>query len=193
MQTILDPWPWYVAGPLIAAVMTLLLLSGKTFGASSNLRTLCAICGAGAKSKFFDFDWRSQRWNLTVMLGAALGAWIAVAFLNGDAAVPLNPATVERLQTLGVDDAGHAYQPVGLFGDRVSSSPPVLATLAVGGFLIGFGTRYAGGCTSGHAITGLSQLQLPSLIAVVGFFLGGLAMTYFFLPAILRALLLPAV
>jgi len=57
--------------------------------------------------------------------------------------------------------------------------------LVGGGILIGFGTRWAGGCTSGHAISGLSNLQLPSLIAVIGFFIGGIIMTYFLLPTIL--------
>jgi uncharacterized membrane protein YedE/YeeE len=52
--------------------------------------------------------------------------------------------------------------------------------LLVGGVLIGFGTRYAGGCTSGH-VSGLSNLQIPSLKAVIGFF-GGLIMSYFYSP-----------
>jgi len=56
--------------------------------------------------------------------------------------------------------------------------------LAFGGLMVGFGSRYAGGCTSGHAISGLSDLQIQSLIAVAGFFIGGLLMTYFVLPLI---------
>ena len=186
MQALSDPWPWYVAGPLIAFVMASLILSGKTFGASSNLRTLCAI--AGAREGFFDYDWKAQRWNLVVMAGAALGAGLATAFLDGTAAVPISAETVAELQAYGVADAGAAYAPGVLFGAAAWTSPASLATLVVGGLLIGFGTRWAGGCTSGHAITGLSQLQLPSLVAVVGFFAGGLLATWGILPWLLPLL-----
>ena len=181
-----EPWPWYVAGPLIALVMALLILAGKTFGASSNLRTLCAV--AGARGGFFDYDWRAQRWNLVVMLGAALGAALATLLLDGTAAVPISDDTVAALRSYGIADAGAAYAPGVLFGAAAWSSPASLATLVVGGLLIGFGTRWAGGCTSGHAITGLSQLQLPSLVAVVGFFAGGLLATWGVLPWLLPLL-----
>ena len=180
------PWPWYVAGPLIALVMALLVLGGKTFGASSNLRTLCTI--AGARGGFFDFDWRAQRWNLVVMAGAALGAALATWLLDGTGAVPIGAGTVAELEAFGIADAGEAYAPGALFGPGAWSSPAALATLAVAGVLIGFGTRWAGGCTSGHAITGLSQLQVPSLVAVLGFFAGGLLATYFVLPWLLPRL-----
>ena len=186
MQALSAPWPWYVAGPLIALVMALLVLSGKTFGASSNLRTLCAV--AGAREGFFDYDWRAQRWNLVVMLGAAIGAGLAAFFLDGAAAVPISEATVAQLRDFGVADAGAAYAPGVLFGAAAWTSPAALATLVAGGLLIGFGTRWAGGCTSGHAITGLSQLQLPSLVAVLGFFAGGLLATYGILPWLLPLL-----
>lgn len=180
------PWPWYVAGPLIALVMGLLVLSGKTFGASANLRTMCTM--AGARGDFFDFDWRAQRWNLTVMAGAALGAALATWLLDGTGAVPITPDTAAELQALGVRDAGAAYAPGALFGAEAWTSAYSLATLVLGGLLIGFGTRWAGGCTSGHAITGLSQLQLPSLVAVIGFFAGGLLATHLILPELLPRL-----
>lgn len=183
MSSLSAPWPWYVAGPLIALVMALLVLNGKTFGASSNLRTLCSI--AGARTGFFDFDWRAQRWNLVVMLGAALGAALATWLLDGTGAVPIGAETVAELEALGIDDAGEAYAPGALFGAEAWTSPLSLATLIVGGLLIGFGTRWAGGCTSGHAITGLSQLQVPSLVAVIGFFVGGLFATHLILPYLL--------
>jgi len=152
MEHILNPWPWYVSGPLIALVMALLLYFGKTFGMSSNLRTMCSIAGAGKFSDFFKFKWKDQLWNLTVVFGAVIGGYIAVNYLSNDSGTELNPTTV--------------------------------TLLVLGGLLVGFGTRYAGGCTSGHAITGLSSLQKPSLIAVVGFFIGGLIMTNFILPLI---------
>lgn len=66
---------------------------------------------------------------------------------------------------------GEAYLPDELFATDALTDPKSLAILLFGGLLIGFGARYAGGCTSGHAISGLSNLQLPSLIAVVGFLL----------------------
>lgn len=184
MDWIYEPWPWYVAGPMIALIMALLILVGKSFGMSSNLRTMCSICGAGKKADFFRFDWRTQNWNLVVVLGAIIGGYVASHILTKDAAVAINPNTIEDLKTLGFESAGTAYLPTELFDNTVFSDIKGLLLLAVGGLLIGFGSRYAGGCTSGHAITGLSHLQLPSLIAVVGFFIGGLIMVHLLFPLI---------
>lgn len=184
MEWIFGPWPWYVAGPLIAGIMFLLIFGGKTFGMSSNLRTMCAIGGAGKKADFFNFDWKSQRWNLTVMIGAVIGGFIAANFLSYETAVDINPKTVAALQNLGFETAGEAYLPGELFGMDAFTDPKVLAILLIAGLLIGFGARYAGGCTSGHAISGLSNLQLPSLIAVLGFFIGGLVMVHLLFPLI---------
>ena len=184
MNWIFEPWPWYVAGPMIAFIMFLLLMIGKQFGMSSNLRTLCAICGAEKASDFFKFDWRGQRWNLTVVLGAILGGFIASNFLTADAAVEISPETIENLKSLGFESAGKAYLPSELFDASVFYDIKKLSILAIAGLLVGFGTRYAGGCTSGHAISGLSNLQLPSLVAVVGFFIGGLLMIHVIFPLI---------
>ncbi len=181
MELICGPWPWYTSGILIAFVMFLLLMNGKYFGVSSNLRTLCTICGAGNKIDFFKFDWKAQKWNLFLITGAAIGGFIAVNFLSADTNIALNPKTIETLDVLGFKDAGANYLPTELF--RFDSVKSVLL-LALGGLFIGFGTRYAGGCTSGHAISGLSNLQLPSLIAVLGFFAGGLAMIHLVFPLI---------
>ncbi|MCM4158617.1 YeeE/YedE family protein [Antarcticibacterium flavum] len=184
MNYILEPWPWYVAGPLIAGIMFLLLFTGKNFGMSSNLRTMCTIGGAGKKADFFDFNWKSQRWNLMVVVGAVLGGFIAANLLSTDIAVDINPDTVSTLEVLGFDSAGEAYLPNELFATNALTDPKALVILLTGGVLIGFGARYAGGCTSGHAISGLSNLQLPSLIAVVGFFIGGLVMIHLLFPLI---------
>lgn len=184
MNWILEPWPWYVSGPLIAGIMFLLLFAGKNFGMSSNLRTMCTIGGAGRKADFFDFNWKAQRWNLMVVVGAVLGGFIAANFLSPDMAVDINPATVSTLEGLGFESAGEAYLPNELFATNALTDPKALAILLIGGLLIGFGARYAGGCTSGHAISGLSNLQLPSLIAVVGFFIGGLVMIHLLFPLI---------
>ena len=182
MEYILQPWPWYVSGPLIAIVMFLLLYFGRTFGMSSNLRTLCAIGRAGKKIEFFKFDWKSQRWNLIVVLGAILGGFIAHFLLSNPTNIDLSQNTIQDLNALGFENAGKTLLPPELFSWDAVFSLKGLSILIIGGFLVGFGTRYAGGCTSGHAITGLSSLQLPSLIAVVGFFLGGLIMIHFIYP-----------
>ena len=184
MEILLQPWPWYVSGPLIALVMFLLLMMGKRFGMSSNLETMCAICGAGKKSEYFNFDWRANRWNLLVILGAAFGGFIGAHFLSESEAVAISSETVESLENLGFESAGEAYLPERLFSLGALTEPGSLFLLLMGGLLIGFGARYAGGCTSGHAISGLSNLQLPSLIAVVGFFIGGLVMVHLIFPLI---------
>lgn len=184
MECILQPWPWYVSGPLIAIIMFTLIYFGKTFGMSSNLRTFCTIAGAGKKTAFFDFDWRSQRWNLIVVLGAVIGGFIACFLLSNPTNIDLNPETVENLTQLGFENAGKSLLPPEIYSWDAVLSLKGLSILIIGGFLVGFGTRYAGGCTSGHAITGLSSLQMPSLIAVIGFFIGGLMMVHLLFPLI---------
>jgi len=184
MEILLNPWPWYISGPLIALVMALLLYFGKTFGMSSNLETLCAIGGAGKISDLFKFKWKDQLWNLTVVLGAIIGGFIATHYLSNDSNIALNPKTIIELQNLGFKNAGTALLPNELFSIESLKSTKTLIILILGGILVGFGTRYAGGCTSGHAITGLSSLQKPSLIAVIGFFIGGLIMINFLFPLI---------
>lgn len=184
METILQPWPWYISGPLIALVMVLLVFFGKTFGMSSNLRTICSMGGAGKYADFFKFDWKSQKWNLTVVLGAIIGGFIAVQFLSDGTTIALNAGAISDLNSMGFENVGATLLPPEIYGWKNVLSLKGVAILIVAGFLVGFGTRYAGGCTSGHAITGLSNLQLPSLIAVVGFFIGGLLMTHFLLPLI---------
>ena len=183
LEILKQPWTWYYSGAAIAFIMFILLYFGKSFGFSSNLRTLCTIAGAGKKVKFFDFDWKSQKWNLLFLVGSVLGGFIASTFLKSDQPLQLSNATIQDLKALGIQFDGQ-LNPSQIFGWEFISSIKGFLVLLVGGALVGFGTRYAGGCTSGHAISGLSNLQLPSLIAVVGFFAGGLAMTYFILPLI---------
>lgn len=102
MNWIYEPWPWYISGPMIAFIMFLLIMVGKNFGMSANLRTMCAICGAGNKSDFFKFDWRSQKWNLVVVFGAIIGGYIGSHFLTSDLAVVINPETIADLNALGL-------------------------------------------------------------------------------------------
>lgn len=184
MEYILQPWPWYISGPLIAMIMFMLIYFGKTFGMSSNLRTFCTLAGAGKKTEFFDFDWKSQKWNLIVVLGAVIGGFIAHFLLSNPTDIDLNPETVANLSKLGFEDAGKSLLPAELYGWDAVFTFKGMAILIIGGILVGFGTRYAGGCTSGHAITGLSSLQLPSLVAVIGFFIGGLFMIHLLFPLI---------
>ena len=182
MEWIFKPWPWYIGGPMIAFVLFLLLFFGKSFGMSSNLRTLCTICGAGKSTRFFDFNWKTQQWNLLVAFGAIIGGWIGMRWLSDEIIVQLNPDTIDQLHQLNIKSAGAAYMPEELFSLHALTNPKVLLSLSLGGLLVGFGARYAGGCTSGHAISGLSNLQLASLYAVIGFFIGGLLMNHFLLP-----------
>ncbi|WP_224491044.1 YeeE/YedE family protein [Robertkochia flava] len=184
MEWIYEPWPWYVSGPMIAVIMLLLLMAGKNFGMSANLRTFCTIAGAGKTNDFFRFDWKSQRWNLLLVAGAVMGGFLANTVLSRDTKVNINEDVVVELQNMGFESAGDAYLPTEIFSNDVFGQPITLGLLLLGGFLVGFGARYAGGCTSGHAISGMSDLQLPSLIAVIGFFAGGLIMINLLFPLI---------
>ena len=184
MEILSQTWPWYISGFLIGATMLLLVYFGKAFGVSSNLRSLCAMAGAGKSVPFFDFDWKAQRWNLVVILGGMIGGFIAVHYMSNPSNVNLNPQTVIQLQDMNIDAPHGKMLPDALFGPEVFSDPKTILILIVGGILIGFGSRYAGGCTSGHAISGLSNLQLPSLKAVIGFFVGGLIMVHLLFPLI---------
>lgn len=180
------PWPWYVTGPLIGLMVPVLLLVGnKSFGVSSNLRHLCAA-GLGGRFEYFRYDWRlAGAWNLAFVVGIALGGAIAVGLLGAGDGVALAPATQAALLKLGVHDL-NGLVPRELFGWHVLTTARGILMLVGGGLLVGFGTAYAGGCTSGHAISGLANLQLPSLIAVIGFFAGGLLTTWLILPWLLR-------
>jgi len=185
LELLTTPWPWYVTGPLIGLVVPALLVAGnRPFGVSSNLRHLCAI-GAPIKPAFLRYDWRQAGgWNLAFLAGATLaGAFIG--WLIPAPTLGIADQTVRDLAALGVTDVT-GYVPASLFSWSALGTLRGLVMIVFGGFLVGFGTAYAGGCTSGHGITGLAALQLPSLIAVAGFFAGGLAGTHLFLPLLLR-------
>lgn len=182
---LLQPWPWCFSGPMISFVLFLLLWTGKSFGMSSSLRPFCAAMGAGKNVPFFQFDWKAQSWNLVVASGAVLGGFIASNYLSASTTVAISPATITQLNEMGVLDAGQSYMPARLFSLAAFGSVKSVLLLSLGGFLVDFGARYAGGCTSGHAVSGLSNFQLPSLIAVIGFFVGGLIVNHFILPILL--------
>ncbi len=183
LEIIQQPWSWWFSGTVIAAIMFLLLYFGQSFGFSANLRTICSAAGCGKTAKFFDFNWKSQIWNLVFLVGAILGGFISNQFLSSDATIVVSEKTIADLSALGFA-APTSIQPPELFSWESVLTLKGFLILAFGGMLVGFGSRYAGGCTSGHAISGLSDLQLPSLIAVIGFFIGGLAMTFLIMPFI---------
>jgi uncharacterized membrane protein YedE/YeeE len=178
-----SPWPWYVSGPLIGLTVPLLLLLGnKAFGISSNLRHVCAMIPN--RNPFFNYDWRKVGgWNLVFACGMILGGFIGGVLLTNPEPLRLAATTERDLSALGLAADGRLV-PAALFS-LGSPSLAGLLIMVVGGFLIGFGTRWAGGCTSGHSISGLANLQLPSLVATVAFFIGGLIGTYLLLPLIL--------
>jgi uncharacterized membrane protein YedE/YeeE len=180
-------WPWYVAGPIIGLFVPVLLIVGnRMLGISSNFRHMCAMVAPG-KNAFLAYDWkRTGLWNLIFVSGIFIGGLLAATvFANPDPLIGISEATKADLtRQLGITDF-EGLVPRELFNWSSLLSPAGLLVLGLGGFLVGFGSRWAGGCTSGHAITGLADLQLPSLIAVIGFFAGGLLMTYLVLPLIL--------
>jgi uncharacterized membrane protein YedE/YeeE len=184
MEFITHTWHWSISGFIIGLVMLSLIYFGKVFGMSSNLRSLCSMTGIGKRVPFFAWDWKAQRWNLIVLVGAMLGGFVATHYLNDATNVTINPLTIQKLQNLNIDAPNAKLLPDAIFGNDVFTSINKIGLLIIGGLLIGFGSRYAGGCTSGHAISGLSNFQLPSLKAVIGFFVGGLIMVNFIFPLI---------
>jgi len=175
------PWPWYVAGPLIGLFVPALLIVGNAvFGVSSSLRHTCAAL-LPRSTKYLDYDWKEKGlWNLIFVLGILLGGFLAT---HGSVPhdVAISSATRADLAKLGIHDFS-GLAPREIFQWPALFSLRGFVCVIVGGFFVGFGTAYAGGCTSGHAISGLADLQLPSLIAVIGFFAGGLLATHFLLP-----------
>ncbi|PIE50680.1 MAG: hypothetical protein CSA38_01545 [Flavobacteriales bacterium] len=184
LELIKQPWAWYVAGPLVGLTVPLLLILGnKSFGISSSLRHFCAIC-APAKIPFFNYEWKKEVWNLFFVLGIFLGGFLATNFLSNPQPIELHPDLVNELSQYGINDFSRLV-PNDLMNLGSLLTPRGFILMVVGGFLVGFGTRYAGGCTSGHAIMGLSNLQFPSLVATICFMIGGFIMANFILPIIL--------
>ncbi|HEY0978615.1 MAG TPA: YeeE/YedE thiosulfate transporter family protein [Flavobacteriales bacterium] len=184
LDALRSPWPWYIAGALIGLTVPYLLLVGnKTFGISSSLRHLCAACFP-ANIEFFRYDWKKEVWNLFFVGGIAVGALLASSFLSDPNPLVLAEPTAAYLASKGITETGHLLPPE-IFSWEQLFTLRGLVFFVIGGFLVGFGTRYAGGCTSGHAIMGLSNLQWPSLIATCCFMAGGILMTWFILPHLL--------
>lgn len=184
LDLIKQPWPWYIAGPLIGLIVPLLLIIGnKSFGISSSLRHICAAC-IPANIAFFKYDWKKEVWNLFFVFGICLGGIIAIHVLANPQPMEVDPKLAEELAGYGITNYDHLVPADIISWDSLFSLRGFIL-MVVGGFLVGFGTRYAGGCTSGHAIMGLSTLQFPSLIATICFMVGGFLMANLLLPFIL--------
>lgn len=186
-NAIMGPWPWYVAGPILGlAVPLVLILGNRSFGMSGSLRHLCAMAVPG-RAEFFRYDWkRAGSWNLALALGFLVGGFIAATVLGGGGPVAVSAATTADLAALGVRDFSGVV-PAELLSWQALLTPAGAVAVVLGGFLVGFGAAWAGGCTSGHGITGLATFQLPSLLAVAAFFAGGIATTYLVLPLLFTA------
>lgn len=179
-----QPWPWYVAGPLIGlTVPALLLLGNKYFGISSSLRHICAAC-LPAKIPFFQYNWKKEAWNLFFVAGILIGGIIASHVLSNPKPIVVAQQTTNELEALGIP-VDNNLMPLSIFSIENIFNLKGLIFFVVGGFMVGFGTRYAGGCTSGHSIMGLSTLQWPSLIATCCFMIGGFIMTHLIFPWLL--------
>lgn len=184
IELLQHPWPWWAAGILIGlTVPALLILGNKHFGISSSMRHICAACFP-AGIPFFQYNWKREAWNLFFVGGIFVGAVIAAIFLADPNPVVVNPELARSLSEVGVTNYSHLV-PVDLFNWGSLLTLRGFILMVVGGFLVGFGTRYGGGCTSGHAIMGLSNLQLPSLIATICFMGGGFLMANLIIPFIL--------
>jgi len=185
IEWIKQPWPWYVAGPLIGLIVPLLLFIGnKAFGISSSLRHVCAAC-LPANIPFFKYDWKKEIWNLFFVAGIVIGAVLVTQFFSNPNPIELNPKLAADLQAQGIRNF-RGMVPTELFSWNALFTLKGIIMIVIGGFLVGFGTRYAGGCTSGHAIMGLSNLQLPSLIATISFMVGGFIVANLIMPIILK-------
>lgn len=185
LNILTSPWPWYVAGPLIGLMVPLLLLAGnKSFGISSSLRHVCAAC-LPANIPFFKYDWKKEIWNLFFVAGILIGAFLVARFFNNTEPVQINAKLATELSAYGITNY-EGLVPNDLFNWQNLFTARGIMMVVVGGFLVGFGTRYAGGCTSGHAIMGLSSLQWSSLVATVSFMTGGFIMANLILPYILK-------
>lgn len=184
MELLYEPWPWYVAGAVIGlTVPALLLLGNKKLGISSTLRQICAACYP-AKIPFFHYDWKKDSWNLFFAAGILLGGFLGGYVFANPEPVAVTAEAKNLFLSWGLNDVD-GLLPQELFNWKNLATVKGFLLMIVGGFLVGFGTRYGGGCTSGHGILGLSALQWPSLVATASFFIGGILFSHFVLPYIL--------
>ncbi|MEZ4910264.1 MAG: YeeE/YedE thiosulfate transporter family protein [Saprospiraceae bacterium] len=185
MESFLKPWPWYVAGPLIGLIIpTLLIIGNKNFGISSSLRHICASC-IPKNIDYFQYNWKKEIWVWMFIGGIFGGALIASTFFSNPDSIHINPKLALELEQYGVTDFSNPFLPTQIFSWESISTWRGFLFVVIGGILIGFGTRYADGCTSGHSIMGLSAMNWPSLVATVCFMAGGFLAANLIVPFIL--------
>jgi uncharacterized membrane protein YedE/YeeE len=185
IELIRQPWHWAIAGVLIGlTVPALLLLGNKKFGISSSLRHVCAMC-IPANIPLFKYDWKEEIWNLFFVAGVLIGGIIASQFLSNPNTIVISEETIASLKSFGITDFSQ-IMPAQIFSIENIFTLKGFVFFILGGFLVGFGTRYAGGCTSGHAIMGLSNLQWPSLVATCCFMIGGFFSANLLLPLLFK-------
>jgi uncharacterized membrane protein YedE/YeeE len=187
MDWLYAPWPWYVVGPLLGLFPAVLLVVGnRLFGVSSNLRHMCAAaipCGLA----YFTYDWRRDgAWNLLFALGILSGGFLAGFVFRNPDVIAISDATHRALEGLGIRDFS-GLAPAEIFNWSIFGSVRGWLLIVGGGFLVGFGTAYAGGCTSGHGLSGIADLQPASALALVAFFAGGIFATFVLVPLLLGA------
>lgn len=158
MEIFTSIWHWSISGFLFGIIMLCLNYLGGYFGLSSSYRTICSMAGLSNISIFFKYDWKKEIWQILFIAGIITGGYI-VHLLNAETAVP-----------------DKTYIPSNLFS---SNDPIALVVLFCGSLLSGFGARYAGGCTSGHLISGISNLQFPSFLVLLFFMIGGILTSTF--------------
>lgn len=184
IEIISQPWHWAFSGAMIALVLILLTWMGRSFGVSLSFRNICSISGAGKKSSFFNINIKDEYWRMVFVLGGIVGGIIGFTLLKSPEPVAIAESTIQGLKDLGLDypasdEKGLGFVPTDMY--NFGNLKGIIFAI-LGGFFVGFGSRYGDGCTSGHAISGLSHLQVSSLITVIGFFIGGLIMTHLLMP-----------
>lgn len=152
----LSPWHWAAGGAVISAVtLTLLFVGNRRLGVSTGFENVCSLV---VQAPYFQRDSLrgTNSWRLPLLGGLVIGGFLSAVLGGG----------WEPFWDLGMFDAeigwGNGGKLIWMFG---------------GGLLIGFGTRLAGGCTSGHGIFGMSNLELPSIISTVSFMAAGAVTT----------------
>jgi uncharacterized membrane protein YedE/YeeE len=190
MQTIINyisqPWPWWVAGPLIGLVIILLQwIDNKPLAASSSYRHVCSAAFPNGIPFLTNYNWKAESWNLFFVAGIAIGGFLTAIILSHPSNIAISNETSQQLQSMGLKDV-NGFAPSQLFSFAALQTFPGITIMVFGGFLIGFGSRYAGGCVSGHCMTGISDLQWTSLLATACIFVGGIFTSYYLLPLILK-------
>jgi len=189
MQTVINyisqPWPWYIAGPLIGLVVVLLQwIDNNPLAVSSSYRHICAAVFP-ASVPFLKYNWKAESWNLLFVAGIIIGGFLAGTVFSNPLNINISHETAVQLQSIGIQDTS-GFAPAQLFSFQALQTIQGIIILVFGGFLVGFGSRYAGGCVSGHSMTGISDLQWTSMLATASIFAGGIFAAYILLPLTLK-------